>query len=78
MEKVISFINWKIYMKYFPGGSVVKNPSVNAGDSGLIPGSGRHLGEGNGNPLHYSGLESPMKKGLVGYSSWDRKVLGTA
>ena len=25
----------------FPGGSVVKNPPANAGDSGLIPGSGR-------------------------------------
>ena len=35
----------------FPGGSVVKNPPANAGDAGLIPGSGRLPGEGNGNPL---------------------------
>ena len=35
----------------FPGGSVVKNPSTSAGDSGLIPGSGRSPGVGNGNPL---------------------------
>ena len=35
----------------FASGSVVKNPPANAGDVGLIPGSGRSLGEGNGNPL---------------------------
>ena len=35
----------------FPGGSVVKNPPANAGDVGLIPGSGRSPGEGNGNPF---------------------------
>ena len=29
----------------FPGGSVVKNPPANAGDMGLIPGSGRSLEE---------------------------------
>ena len=34
-----------------------------AGDLGLIPGSGRSLGNGNGNPLHYSCLENPMDKG---------------
>ena len=32
----------------------------NAGDLGLIPGSGRAPGEGNGNPLQYSCLENPM------------------
>ena len=35
----------------FPGGSGVKNSPTNAGDEGLIPGSSRSLGEGNGNPL---------------------------
>ena len=35
----------------FTGGQVVKNPSVNAGDRVLIPGSGRSPGVGNGNPL---------------------------
>ena len=35
----------------FPGGSVVKNPPVNAGGPGSISGSGRSLEEGNGNPL---------------------------
>jgi len=38
---------------------VVKNPPANAGDAGLIPGSGRFPGEGNGNPLQYSYLEIP-------------------
>ena len=39
---------------WLPGGTVVKNPSVNVGDSGdagLIPGEGRSLGRRNGNPL---------------------------
>ena len=35
----------------------------NAGDLGSIPGSGRSLGEGNGNPLQYSCLENPMDGG---------------
>ena len=35
----------------FPGGSVVKNPPANVGDTGLIPGLGRSPGRGNGNPL---------------------------
>ena len=46
----------------FPGGSVVKNPPANARGMGLIPGSGRSLGEGNGNPLQYSCLENSMDK----------------
>ena len=46
-----------------PGGSVVKNPPANAGDSGLIPASGRSRGEGHGNPLRYSCLENPMDRG---------------
>ena len=44
----------------FPGGSVVKNPPVNAGDLGSIPGLGRSSGEGKGYPLQYSGLENSM------------------
>ena len=39
------------YCLGFPGVSVVENPSANAGDMDLIPGSGRSPGEGNGNPL---------------------------
>ena len=44
----------------FPGGSDGKESAYNAGDLGLIPGSGRSPGEGNGNPLHYSCLENPI------------------
>ena len=47
----------------FPGGSEVKASAWNAGDPGLIPGSGRSPGEGNGNPLQYSCLENPMEGG---------------
>ena len=42
---------------------MVKNPPVNAGDMGSISGSGRSLGEGNGNPLYYSCLENSMDRG---------------
>ena len=47
----------------FPGGSVVKNLSANAGDMGSISGLGRAPGEGNGNPLQYSFLENPTDRG---------------
>ena len=50
----------------FPGGSVVKNPPANSGDArdmGSTPGSGRSLGEGNGNPIQYSCLEHPVDSG---------------
>ena len=45
---------------------MVKNLPANAGEvreEGLIPGSGRSLGEGNDNPLQYSCLENPMDRG---------------
>ena len=42
---------------------MVKNLPANAGDGGLIPGSGRPPGEGNGNPLQYSCLETSMNRG---------------
>ena len=47
----------------FPGGSDGKASAYNAGDPGLIPGSGRSSGEGNGDPLQYSCLENPMDGG---------------
>ena len=45
---------------------MVKKPPANAEDArdmGLIPGSGRSPGEGNGNPLQYFSLENPMDRG---------------
>ena len=50
---------------------VVKNPPANAGDVGLIPGSGRCPGEGHGKPLQYSCLENPMDRG-----AWQATVQG--
>ena len=46
-----------------PGGSEVKASAYNVGDPGSIPGLGRSLGEGNGNPLQYSFLENPIDTG---------------
>ena len=42
-----------------------KASACNVGDPGLIPGSGRSLGEGNGNPLQYSCLENSMDQGAT-------------
>ena len=42
---------------------MVKNPSVNAGNTGSIPESGRSPGEENGNPLQYSCLGNPRGRG---------------
>ena len=47
----------------FPHSSVGRESACNSGNSGLIPGLGRSPGEGNGNPLQYSGLENPMDRG---------------
>ena len=44
----------------FPGDSAGKESACNAGDLGVIPGLGRSLGEGQGYPLQYSGLENSM------------------
>ena len=65
----------KIWMG-FPGDPVVKNTPANAGDTrdaGLILGSGRSPGGGNGNPLPYSCLGNPMDRG-----SWWATVCGAA
>ena len=57
----------------FPGGSEVKASAWNAGDLGLILGSGRSPGEGNGTPLQYSCLENPVEGG-----AWWATVHGVA
>lgn len=46
-----------------PGGSDGKASAYNGEDPGLILGSGRSYGEGNGNPFQYSYLENPMDGG---------------
>ena len=56
----------------FPGGSVVEY-ACNAGDVGLVPGSERSSGEGNGHPFQYSCLEDPVNRG-----AWWATVHGVA
>ena len=58
----------------FPGDSMVKNlpaKAVDAKDVGLIPGSGKFPGKGNGNPLQDSLLENPVDRG-----AWQATVHG--
>ena len=65
-------------MCIFPGNSGSKECAHNAGHPGLIPGSGRSPGKGNGYPLQYSCLEHPMdRRDCVGYSPWGPKELDT-
>ena len=52
---------------------MVKESACQAGDAGSIPGSGRSSGEGNGNPLQYSYLGSPMDR-----AAWQALVQGVA
>ena len=54
----ISFKKKKILLLFYG-----KESAFNAGVLGLIPGSGRSPGEGNGNPLQYSCLENSMDRG---------------
>ena len=64
----------------FPGGSDGKEFTYNTGDvrdvrdAGLIPGSGKPPGEGNGNPLQCG--EFHEQRSLVGYRPWDHKRVG--
>ena len=50
---------------------MVKVSVCNSGDPGSIPGWGRSLGEGNGNPLRYSGLGNSMATG-----AWQATIHG--
>ena len=57
----------------FPVSSAAKELACNAGDPGLIPGSGRSTGEGISYPLQYSGLENSMER-----VAWKSTVHGVA
>ena len=59
--------------KDFPCSSVGKEYACIAGELGLILGSGRSPGEGNGNPLQYTCLDNPMDRG-----AWQTTVHGVA
>ena len=57
-------LNWTELKKQgFPGSAGVKNPLANAGNTSLIPGSGRSPAVQYGNPLQYSCLGNPMDRG---------------
>ena len=55
----------------FPDDSDSKEFTCNAGDLGLITGSGRSIGEGNGNLLQYACLENFMDRG-----AWRATIYG--
>ena len=57
----------------FCGRSDGKESACNIGDLGWIPGSGRPAGDGNGDVLQYSCLESPMDR-----EAWQATVHGVA
>ena len=57
----------------FPGGSNGKESTLSVGDPGLISGSERSPGGGNGNPLQYPCLENPMDGG-----AWQATAHGVA
>ena len=57
----------------FPGGSEGEESACNPEDVGLIPGSGRSPGEGEGYPHLYSCLENSTDRG-----AWQATVHGVA
>ena len=61
-QNVNSWKTTNIQEYQLPGGSVVKSLPANAGDAGLVPGSGTSPGKGNGNPLQCSCLENPRDR----------------
>ena len=62
-----SLTKWKVLPRWLSG----KESLRQAGDVGLVPGSGKSPGEGNGNPLQYSCLGNPMDRG-----AWQTTVRG--
>ena len=62
-----------VYMRDFLIAQMVRNLPAMYETPGLIPGSGRSPGEGNGNSLQYSCLKNPMDRG-----AWQATVQGVA
>ena len=65
------YVSARVNQHLFPDGvywvAALRTPgkasACNAGDLGLIPGSGKSPGEGNGNTLKYPCLENPKERG---------------
>ena len=70
---------WKVTLRYsIPAGSDSKESTCSMGNLGSIPGLGRSLGGGHGNPLQYSWLgKYHGQRSLVGYITWCHKELDT-
>ena len=62
-----------MYILGFPGGSDSRESACNARELNSIPELGKSAGEGNGYPLQYPGLESPMDR-----EAWRAIVLRVA
>ena len=60
-ERGFDSLLWSSLFLSFPGSSDSKASAYNVEDPGLIPGSERYTGEGNGNPFWYSCLEIPLR-----------------
>ena len=70
---VMTTISKQAALVGFSGGSDGKESAYKVGDLGSIPGLGRSLGGGHGNPLQYSCQENPHgQRSLTGYSPWGR------
>ena len=65
LSVLFQFVFLKLIMTIlgFSGGSDGTESACNAGELGLIPGSGSSPGGGHGNPLQYSCLENSMNRG---------------
>ena len=72
-KNILGSFYWNQHFMDFPGGSALKDLPSNEGDAGLIPGSGKFPGEGNGNPLQCSCLGNPMDR-----RAWQATVHGVA
>ena len=68
-QRALQLLPWAQDLEDFPGGSDGKESAYIVGDLSSIPGSGRSLGEGNGNPFQYSGQENSMDRGAW-WTSW--------
>ena len=71
---VMTTISKQAALVGFSGGSDGKESAYKVGDLGSIPGLGRSLGGGHGNPLQYSCLENPHgQRSLADCNPWGRK-----
>ena len=69
----LEYTIWYMRLPWWLNGKEFTCSAGDTGDTGSIPGLGRSLGEGNGNPLQYSCLENPVDRG-----TWRAMVHGVA